>query len=158
MSKSQEDRKKEKVEAMGVFFEKSGYTPMMGRVFAYLLLAEPPYQPFDAITEFLVASKSAISNALNFLMKQNMVDYVTFSGDRKRYFRVNMVQWMNQTKTWSKQVTEVNGLLKEVLEERADTKHPKFNDGLQEMIDMNEYFAKGLEEMLAKWEAKGEKN
>ena len=32
------DRIQQKVEQMGVFFERSGFTPMTGRVFAYLLI------------------------------------------------------------------------------------------------------------------------
>ncbi|MBL7776380.1 MAG: hypothetical protein JNK89_10290 [Saprospiraceae bacterium] len=58
------ERVREKVERMGVFFERSGFAPMTGRVFAYLLVCDPPHKDFFAIQEFLQASKSAVSNAL----------------------------------------------------------------------------------------------
>jgi len=47
------------VEKMGVHFEQSGFSPMTGRVFAYLLLAEPAQKDFNEIPNFLDVSKSA---------------------------------------------------------------------------------------------------
>ncbi|MCB0644256.1 MAG: hypothetical protein KDC44_21580, partial [Phaeodactylibacter sp.] len=70
---------KQKVEQIGVQFEMIGMPPMNARVFAFLLLAEPPHQDFYSIQEFLSASKSSISNSLNKLMTEGVVDYMTFS-------------------------------------------------------------------------------
>lgn len=143
---------KERVEAMGVFFEKAGYSPMMGRVFALLLLSEPPYQDFYQIQEFLSASKSAVSNALNTLMKGGSVDYITFSGDRKRYFRVNLARWLNDSRERVKQIDAINLLLKGVLDERADSKHLAFNEGLQKMIDFHSHLASGMQRIMKEWD------
>lgn len=158
MSNEKQERIKEKVEEMGIFFEKAGYSPMMGRVFALLLLSEPPYQDFYQIQEFLSASKSAISNALNMLMKSGTVDYITFSGDRKRYFRVNIEHWLQDSKMRIKQVDSINRILKGVLEERADSGHLAFNEGLQLMIDFHSHLASGLERIMQEWDEKNEPN
>ena len=141
-----------RVEAMGVFFEKLGYSPINGRVFALLLLAEPPYKDFYEIREFLAASKSSISNALNQLMQEGNVDYLTFSGDRRRYFRINTDNWLNHLKRQTQQMGQMRGILEQVLAERADTEYIEFNDGLQEIIDFQNFIAQGIELMIRKWE------
>lgn len=146
------DRIKRKVEEMGVFFEQAGHSPMNGRVFAYLLLSEPPHRDFYEIQEFLGASKSAISNALNSLMDKGIVNYMTFSGDRKRYFKVNAKGWLNMTKVQVKQVTQLKKLIQAVLEERAETKHLDFNEGLEEIIDFYTFLGAEMEQALVKWE------
>src|ERR1044071_9320383 len=79
----------EKVEKMGVMIEQMGHAPVPGRIVSYLMLSEPPYRGFYEIQEFLKASKSSISTALNQLMQAGVVNYITFSGDRKRYFQIN---------------------------------------------------------------------
>ncbi len=147
------DRIKRKVEEMGVFFEQAGHSPMNGRVFAYLLLSEPPYRDFYEIQEFLGASKSAISNALNGLMDKGAVNYMTFSGDRRRYFKVNTEGWLNITKEQVKQVTHLKKLIEAVLEERSGSKHLDFNEGLQEIIDFYTFLGAEMEQAVAKWEA-----
>ena len=56
----------EAVEILGVQMEKFGRSPMESRVFAYLLVAEPPHASFDEIKEFLKAlSKSMQEVAVN---------------------------------------------------------------------------------------------
>src|SRR3954469_24661302 len=79
----------EKVEKIGIMIEQMGHAPVPGRIISYLMLSEPPYRDFYEIQEFLKASKSTISNALNQLMQAKVVNYTTFSGDRKRYFQIN---------------------------------------------------------------------
>lgn len=146
-------RAKQKVEKMGIFFEKLGHTPMRGRVFAYLLLAEPPYKDFYDIQEFLAASKSSISNALNDLMKEGIVDYITFSGDRKRYFRVNPEGWLKTATERIKQASHITNLIQEVLDERKDSKHIHFNEGLEKMINFFSFFSTEIDSLMARWEA-----
>ncbi len=42
-----EEAKKEHIERVGVFFEKSGFPRMVGRVLGFLLIAEPPNKTFN---------------------------------------------------------------------------------------------------------------
>lgn len=153
-SKEHIEKKKQKVEELGIFFEQAGFAPMSGRVFAFLLLSEPPYRDFYAIQEFLAASKSSISNALNTLMGKGIVDYITFSGDRKRYFRVNPEGWLDATKERIKKVSQIRNVIEEVLEERSDTEYQDFNKGLKSVVDFLSYFSEELEHISARWEAK----
>lgn len=150
--KNKQTQKEKMVERMGIFFEKGGLTPMPGRVFAYLLLAEPPYKDFYEIQEFLKASKSAISNALKYLMNQNMVEYITFSGDRRRYFKVNMEGWISLTKKQLLSVTTLKDIVSDVLEARSETQHIEFNAKLKKMITFHTELAIVLDQFVEKWE------
>ena len=141
-----------KVEQLGIAFERLGHSPMNARVVGFLLLAEPPYKDFYEIRDFLAASKSSISNALNYLMNEGTVDYLTFSGDRRRYFRINPDNWLSNLKRQTQQMGQMRGILEQVLAERADTEYIEFNDGLQEIIDFQNFIAQGIELMIRKWE------
>lgn len=142
----------QQVEKMGVFFEQLGHTPMAGRVFAFLLLGEPPYKDFYEIQAFLQASKSSISNALKGLMASGIVDYITFSGDRKRYFRVNTKNWKGLLKDQTQKGKEMNDMLKEVLENRKDSKHLDFNEELQSIFDFQDFLNRRMLEVIQEWE------
>ena len=150
-------RIRKKVEQMGVYFEKSGLTPMHGRVFAYLLLAEPPYKDFYDIQDFLKASKSAISNALKFLQSEGLVDYRTFSGDRRKYFQVNMEGWLKSSAIRIRQAETLKDLVVGVLEEREDSNYREFNKQLKNMIDFHTELAAVLERFMDSWEKKHSK-
>ncbi|PRX99267.1 hypothetical protein CLV24_1623 [Pontibacter ummariensis] len=73
-------------ERIGVTLEKSAIPPLAARIMALLLVAEPPYCSFNTIMEALQASKSSAGPSLNLLLREGIVDYITFPGDRKRYF------------------------------------------------------------------------
>ncbi|WP_338814713.1 hypothetical protein V9L05_05605 [Bernardetia sp. Wsw4-3y2] len=145
-------QKETMVEEMGVVFENLGLTPMHGRVFAFLLLSEPPYQDFYAIQEFLKASKSAISTALKFLTDRKMVQYITFSGDRKRYFQVNVEGWLENTKERLQYVSTLKELHQKVLRNRSDDRYVEFNEKLAEIIDFHSQLNKHLQEFVIEWE------
>ncbi|MCB0549957.1 MAG: hypothetical protein KDD19_20470 [Phaeodactylibacter sp.] len=146
-----------KVEQLGIAFERLGQSPMNARVMGFLLIAEPPYQDFYQIRDFLSASKSSISNALNFLMNEGTVDYLTFSGDRRRYFRINTDNWLQNLKRQTLQMGQMRLLLDKVLEERSESEYLEFNEGLQEIIEFQDFIAKGIELMIRKWEEREDK-
>jgi len=83
-----EKKLRETVEETGKVFEKFGLTPMQGRIVAYFTISDPPEKTFDEIVKFFRASKSSISNSLNYLLQNKIIDYKTFSSDRKRYFYI----------------------------------------------------------------------
>ncbi|WP_375561149.1 GbsR/MarR family transcriptional regulator [Bernardetia sp. OM2101] len=150
-------QKETMVEEMGVFFEQSGFTPMHGRVFAYLLLSDPTYQDFYAIQEFLKASKSAISTALKFLTDRKMIQYITFSGDRKRYFQVDTDGWLLEMKRKLEYAEGMRDFTENVLQYRSELDSPKFNEKLEEIIDFHREMNTCLKDFVTQWEAKRNK-
>ena len=78
----------ETIEEAGKVFEKFGLTPMQGRIISYFTVSDPPEKTFDELVKYFKASKSSVSNSLNFLLQNKIIDYKTFASDRKRYFYI----------------------------------------------------------------------
>ncbi|MBQ1885046.1 MAG: MarR family transcriptional regulator, partial [Bacteroidales bacterium] len=45
---------------------------------------------FEEIVDRLKISKSSVSTTLNHLMESDKIEYITYPGDRKRYFRIKV--------------------------------------------------------------------
>jgi DNA-binding transcriptional regulator GbsR (MarR family) len=82
----QDSGNREIIEETGKVFEKFGLTPMQGRIIAYFTVSDPPEKTFDELVKYFQASKSSVSNSLNYLLQNKIIDYKTFAADRKRYF------------------------------------------------------------------------
>jgi DNA-binding transcriptional regulator GbsR (MarR family) len=83
---SKDKKIREIIEENGRVFEKFDLTPMQGRIVAYFTVSESPERTFEDLVSFFGASKSSISNSLNYLLQNKIIDYKTFASDRKRYF------------------------------------------------------------------------
>jgi DNA-binding transcriptional regulator GbsR (MarR family) len=145
-----ETRIHEIIEKWGVYYKRYGHQPMMGRLMAYLMIAEPPHQTFEEIAAFLRASKSSISNTLNLMSHLGMVDYVRFPGDRKRYFRLNANIWSRFFESAGKEIQGFRELLAEVLTVRGDN-NPAFTKELNNLLKLITVFEKELPHLLAEW-------
>ena len=146
------DQLSEKVEKIGIMIEQMGHAPVPGRILAYLMLSEPPYRDFFDIQEFLKASKSSVSTALNQLMQAGVVNYITFSGDRKRYFQINTKGLLSISKEQFKRGEQINEMVSEALQHRRSSEFQRFNRELKEVIDFSMYVHKGIEKLIEEWE------
>ena len=145
------EKQKELIEKLGVVNEKSGMTPVEGRVLALLLISDETELTFDDIRELLDISKSATSNALNILQKTQKIEYITKSGDRKRYFRSKLYSWQKDTEAQLLGMSYVNNILKEILSIRTP-KTQKFNLELKEVIDYMDFMQNELSQLFKKWQ------
>src|SRR6478736_3331492 len=141
----------EKVEKIGIMIEQMGHAPVPGRIVAYLMLSEPPYRDFYEIQAFLKASKSSISTALKQLMQADVVSYITFSGNRRRYFQINTQGLFNLIKQQFKQGEIINNMISETLQHRKHSEFQRFNRELKEVIDFSTYIHKGIDKLVANW-------
>ncbi|MFA5806214.1 MAG: helix-turn-helix domain-containing protein [Melioribacteraceae bacterium] len=152
MEKNKEAR--ELVEKFGVFIEKvANFQPVSARVVGYLLISEPPYKTFNEILDYLKVSKSSISQALNLLISQDFVDYITLPNDRKRYFRLNVDSWFNILKKKMGMASHLKLIFQEILKHRSD-KYPEFNRNIETMIVFFEIFEKEIPLIFKKLEKK----
>jgi DNA-binding transcriptional regulator GbsR (MarR family) len=83
---SKDKKIREIIEENGKIFEKFDLTPMQSRIVAYFTVSDTPEKTFEDLVSFFKASKSSISNSLNYLLQNKIIDYKTFASDRKRYF------------------------------------------------------------------------
>src|SRR3954464_524153 len=84
------DNKLNLIEELGVLQEQSGMQPAAARILSLLLISDQTELTFEEIYETLHLSKSATSNALNFLLNTSKIEYITHSGERRRYFRFKL--------------------------------------------------------------------
>jgi len=147
---SKEIKIRECIEKFGVYYKKTGHQPMVGRLMAYLMLAEPPQKTFEEIVEFLVSSKSAVSNTLNMLMYMGIVDYVKITGDRKRYFRLNQNAWNTMFEAQIQELSNLRGLVQEILNLRSD-QYPELNREISDFYSLLELYEQEFPIMLNKW-------
>jgi len=150
MEKTDENIKNELVEKIGIVYEKAGHTPMAGRIVGVLFLSEPPYKSFDELVKALSASKSAISNGLNLLIAMGLVEYETFSGDRKRYFKLNLIALETIFRKELENIGNFSLLLKKVRETRS-SKYSDFNKGIDNFIKLIDIFQAEYPRIIEKW-------
>ena len=92
-----DDRLWQFVDATGKWYAKSyGFPPMMGRVFAWLLVCDPPEQTAAEIGQAIGASKGSISSATRFLLGARLVDRLRVRGERADRFRIRPGAWTEQ--------------------------------------------------------------
>src|SRR5690349_20114474 len=84
------DSKLKLIEELGVLHEQSGMQPAAARIISLLLVSDQTELTFEEIYETLNLSKSATSNAINFLLSTGRAEYVTHPGERRRYFRCKL--------------------------------------------------------------------
>tara|TARA_R110002050_G_C8945881_1_gene512966 strand:+ start:288 stop:734 length:447 start_codon:yes stop_codon:yes gene_type:complete len=145
------DNLKQRVEDIGVVYEQFGKTPIASRVFSFLLLSEPSHKTFDEIREFLKASKSAVSNAINSHLQDGTINYKTFSGDRKRYFYLDLENWKKRVEEYAKKLYDFNNVMEDVLKHRSNS-DIEFNSKLKEVIDFQNFLNQKIDEGIRKWE------
>jgi DNA-binding transcriptional regulator GbsR (MarR family) len=145
------DQQKRLIEQLGVYYEKSGTPPAHARILALLTVSPQTELTFDQIRDTLQLSKSATSNAINMLMNTEKVDYITKTGDRKRYFKNKIGTWREEMQNSFHKITKVSDLLEEVLEQRPP-ETAKYNNDLKDIISFMRFINKELPEMYKKWE------
>ena len=142
--------KRRQVERIGVAFEKSGMSPVAARIIGLLMMAEPPYLTLEEITEATRASKSSVSNALKFLQAEGLIDYITFSGDRKRYFQLYTTTWLEVLQQKVASITPFREILRETVDMRSD-EYPQFNQSLLEICELYGEFERGVTKIIDTW-------
>jgi DNA-binding transcriptional regulator GbsR (MarR family) len=71
---------------MGQFMGQWGLPPMAGRMWAWLLICDPPEQTAGQIAEELHASRGSISSTARLLANAGFIRRTTRRGDRREYF------------------------------------------------------------------------
>ena len=151
----EQQKLKEQVERIGIVCDKDGMPPLAGRMIGFFMLAEPPHKTFDELAEFLQASKSAISTTLRFLESCGMVEYITFTGDRKRYFRLSVEHWDKVIMTKMDFIKRMQVQVAGVMESRSEN-YPEFNFGLKVIHTLYEVLLEGMPLLIQKWQEKVE--
>ncbi|MFN8415503.1 MAG: MarR family transcriptional regulator [Cytophagaceae bacterium] len=138
------------IEQLGIFNEREGLHPASARVHALLLIADRNELTFDEIMETLGISKSATSTALNLLVSLKRVEYFTRPGERKRYFRVTIMNWKTYMKAKLESTIEMHSIMKEIIDQRSPST-PEFNASLKEVYSFMSFFHQEIPKIIERW-------
>jgi DNA-binding transcriptional regulator GbsR (MarR family) len=138
------------IEKIGVFFEKKGNQPILGRIIGLLMVIEEAEATFEDIQNALFVSKSAVSQALTLLQSQNKVEYITKPGERKRYFRLKIRNWKVDIQEDMKGVFKFNNIVEEIISMRSDSSM-EFNSYLIEVSNFMKFMEAELPKLVERY-------
>jgi DNA-binding transcriptional regulator GbsR (MarR family) len=151
MVTNRQEEKQQFVEEVGIVFEQTGRPRMAGRIFGWLLVADPPHQNAEQIGKALLASKGSISTSTRLLIQNSLVERVSLPGVRHDYFRVKpsamermIERGIDDEVKMFRQLTERG--LKLVDETNEESKKI-----LTEMHELYLFFEKELPALMEKW-------
>ena len=107
------------VEQLALWFEQTGVPRMAGRVLAWLLVCEPAHQSAEELAAAVHASRGSISAATRMLVTAELVERVTFRGDRRSYYRARP-NWNSLLDAQYKRVTQLRDIVDDGLDALSD--------------------------------------
>lgn len=139
------------IEKFGFFIEKSGSFPRIaGKIFAYLLICDPPEQTQQEIAETLNIAKGSASTMIKLLTKSEIVDEFTKSNFRSKFYRIREGGWERLFLTRLQRVAVVRNLLKEgkgLLNRKPQNLSKRIND----LDKLYLFFEKELPNIISKY-------
>ena len=151
-------KKQDYIEEFSMLMEGFGLPRMAGRVFAALLVADPPEQSSEDLAEQLQASRGGISGAVQLLETMGFIERTRKLGERKDFFRNKPNAWYEAMKREIMMLTQLTSLIEKGLEV-VDSDEPEVTRGLRDMQELMLFFEKRIPLMFAEWEedrAKGQ--
>lgn len=138
------------IDATGEWMSKAyGMPPMFGRVFAWLLVCDPPEQTAAQLAEALGASKGSISGATGMLVRFKMVDRLHVRGERADRFRVRPEAWDDQLRDQGiEQARAVLKLGREALEGAPPVRRAR----LEELDAFYSWWESRIPALLDEWQ------
>lgn len=148
---SKDEKKLAFIEEVGLVTEGLGVPRMAGRILGALLVADPPDQSADELTETLQASRGSISTMTRFLEHRGLIERVSRPGDRRTYYRNKPNAWFDVTRAEIKAISVLRQLADKGLE-IIDSDDPAVRLGLEEMQEFYAFWEREFPAVFAKWE------
>jgi DNA-binding transcriptional regulator GbsR (MarR family) len=140
---------------LGRFYARRyAFPPMVGRVLGYLLVCEPRDQSIAELSEALLASRSAITGALDVLERLHAVQRSRAAGERMDRIRTDF----SSAEARGFDVTEyqeLGDLAREGLEVLSDAS-PERRVELLELAAFADFLVEGTQALRQGWEARRE--
>lgn len=142
--------RKQFIEEMGIFFEKTGFPRMAGRIWGWLLICDPPEQTAAQIAEALQASRGSISTMTRLLQMWG-VERIGVPGKRGGCYRIRSDSFVKLLHTEVGIFTEIRNLIERGLD-AIKNEPPEVRERLIEGRDLFEYVEKEYPLLIEKWQ------
>jgi hypothetical protein len=137
---------------LGRFYARRyGYPPMVGRVVGYLLVCDPRDQTIGELSEALLASRTAITGALDVLERTDTIRRSRTAGERMDRVRLDMSSPQSQGFDIT-EYQQLGELAREGLQVLKDAP-PGRRVLLEEMVAFADFLVDRIGAMQHEWEA-----
>jgi DNA-binding transcriptional regulator GbsR (MarR family) len=137
---------------MGRFYARRfGYPPMVGRVIGYLLVCDPREQTIAELSEALLASRSAVTGALNILETIHAIQRSRTAGERMDRVRLDFSSSQSRGFDTS-EYQEMGDLAREGLQVLHDAP-PERRAELLELAAFADFLVERISALQQEWEA-----
>jgi DNA-binding transcriptional regulator GbsR (MarR family) len=146
------EQEAEFVEEVAGMLSAGGMPRMAGRLWAWLLICEPPEQTAAELADALQASRGSISGMTRLLLTVGLIRKSTRRGDRREYFSVPPGATVGILRARLPQTVAWRQLADRGLEILAD-RSPESRGRLREVRDVYAFMERELPAMLDRFEA-----
>lgn len=144
------------VEEFGLALEQAGLPRMVGRLWGYLLISDPPHQSAESLAKALQASRGSISTTTRSLMQMGLIDKVSFPGERRDYFRIRSGVWADLLEQRARIVSDWRRLAERGLAV-MNSEDSEARRRIQEMHDVMAFYERELPALTERWRKEGMK-
>jgi DNA-binding MarR family transcriptional regulator len=133
------------IERVGRIADVSQLPPSFGRVFAWLVVCDPPYQSVDQMREVLGLSAGTISMATATLVRMGLVERFTQPGRRRLSYRLQPGGWEKLMRLRIDAAAQMRQVA-----EHAIAGAPNPPGRLAEMRDVYAWFEQNIADLIAR--------
>ena len=134
---------------VAAFFAAHGMSPIAGRLFAYLLVCDPPEQSFETLCEALGASRASISMMTRLLVQIGLVERLPGRGRRLSY-RLDPQAWTHLLEDDMRSAMRLRELATVGLR-LLQRRRPQARQRLAAMQQFYAFLEKETAQVLTKW-------
>ena len=156
MGKNAFSSRKQFVEEVGIFFEKTGFPRMAGRIWGWLLICDPPEQTAAQIAEALQASRGSISTMTRLLQLWG-VERIGVPGQRGGCYRIKEGSFVKLLHTEAEMFSEIRSLVERGLDALGN-EPPEVRERLIEGRDLFVFVEKEYPLLIEKWRQQRKKS
>lgn len=139
-------KQKELIEHIGRQNEREGFQPVSARILGLLMVMDKEEYTFDEIVEEMQISKSSASTALKNLEIRGIIEYITYPGDRKRYFRFVSGEIDGMINEMENNMKKKLAIINQIIELKKD-QNSRNATFLRNVLKGMEFFIKNLDEL-----------
>ena len=146
-------KQRELIERIGRNNERDGFQPVTARILGLLMVMDKEEYTFDEIVDEMQISKRSASNALRNLELRGVIEYVTYPGDRKRYFRFVSGDINEIIAEIEKRMQQKLHIMQQIIElkKNPNSRNAKF---LKNVLEGINFFIENLEKLKTEYKDK----
>ncbi|EMY80304.1 transcriptional regulator [Psychroflexus gondwanensis] len=102
------------------FEEEHHMPPLASKIYSVLILSESECLTFDEILTITKASKSSVSNQINFLINEDRVEFIYKDKKRKRYFKTKEDYFKKTLEIHQQKIQKETNILSKIIDFKKD--------------------------------------